>query len=425
MDGVASQQSAQRQRKAKTKLESRSFRDGSIYLFRRANYKTPVWFCRIKVPNSKRYLTHSTRTTDEHQAYAFANDLLNKAIELPTSTQLSSSKSTSSAIKEYVLYIREVEAKRTTNETRAKFLLHVATFFKYTQLDQIGTPQLFNLNMWIRQNSRRGRLSPNTIKRYSTDLKQFFNWCLEKGYLDTFPRFPKVKGEQNRRPHFDKTDWQKLTSCMDEFIKSDFPMVIRHRTMLVNYMMILVNTGIRVGEARGLRWSHIKEIPSRNGSNQAANIVLYVKGKTGAREVVARTADVKIFFKRILEMRLHELEKMKKQFSQEDYVFCNRDGTQIGSFKKSFIALMKYADVGTDLEGNKRTLYSLRHTYATDMLEAGVHQFILAKNMGTSTAMLERHYGHTSNVASAAELTKGSRISDDGQVRALEWLSRI
>jgi len=106
-------------------------------------------------------------------------------------------------------------------------------------------------------------------------------------------------------------------------------MVVRHRTMLVNYMMILVNTGIRVGEARGLRWSHIKEIPSPNASNQAPNIVLYVKGKTGAREVVARTADVKIFFKRILELRLCELEKMKKHFSQEDYVFCNRDGTTI------------------------------------------------------------------------------------------------
>jgi hypothetical protein len=37
----------------------------------------------------------------------------------------------------------------------------------------------------------------------------------------------------------------------------------------------------------------------------------------------------------------------------------------------------------------------------------GVHQFVLAKNMGTSVAMLEKHYGHTSNVASAVELTKG------------------
>jgi len=36
--------------------------------------------------------------------------------------------------------------------------------------------------------------------------------------------------------------------------------------------------------------------------------------------------------------------------------------------------------------------------------------------------MLERHYGHTSNVASAAELTKGSRVTGDGQVRVLEWL---
>lgn len=83
---------------------------------------------------------------------------------------------------------------------------------------------------------------------------------------------------------------------------------------------------------------------------------------------------------------------------------------------------MKYADVQTDFEGNKRSLYSLRHTYATDMLQAGVHQFILAKNMGTSTAMLERHYGHTSNVASSAELTKGGRFKGRSKATAIDWL---
>ena len=62
--------------------------------------------------------------------------------------------------------------------------------------------------------------------------------------------------------------------------------------------------------------------------------------------------------------------------------------------------------------------------YATNLLEGGVHQFILAKNMGTSTAMLERHYGHTSNVASAAELTKSGRCVGKGQVKVLEWIHR-
>ena len=38
-------------RKPKTELESRTFKDGAIYLFRRADYKKPTWFCRVKVPN--------------------------------------------------------------------------------------------------------------------------------------------------------------------------------------------------------------------------------------------------------------------------------------------------------------------------------------------------------------------------------------
>jgi len=67
---------------------------------------------------------------------------------------------------------------------------------------------------------------------------------------------------------------------------------------------------------------------------------------------------------------------------------------------------LKSAGVEIDSHGNKRTIYSLRHTYATFRLQDGVHQFILAWNIGTSTAMLEKHYRHASNVASAAELTK-------------------
>jgi hypothetical protein len=37
--------------------------------------------------------------------------------------------------------------------------------------------------------------------------------------------------------------------------------------------------------------------------------------------------------------------------------------------------------------------------------------------MGTSVAMLEKHYGHTSNVASAAELTKGGNYKSDKKTK--------
>src|SRR4029077_15796094 len=41
-----------------------------------------------------------------------------------------------------------------------------------------------------------------------------------------------------------------------------------------------------------------------------------------------------------------------------------------------------------------RHLYDLRHTYATFALRAGVSVFAVSRFMGSSIAMIDRHYGH-------------------------------
>ena len=55
MDESVSILKAKQPRKPKKELESRSFKDGAIYLFKRADYKKPTWFCltrRCVVPNA-------------------------------------------------------------------------------------------------------------------------------------------------------------------------------------------------------------------------------------------------------------------------------------------------------------------------------------------------------------------------------------
>lgn len=42
----------------------------------------------------------------------------------------------------------------------------------------------------------------------------------------------------------------------------------------------------------------------------------------------------------------------------------------------------------------KRGPYALRHSYATFMLDQGIPIFKVARWMGTSAEMIERHYGH-------------------------------
>jgi integrase len=85
--------------------------------------------------------------------------------------------------------------------------------------------------------------------------------------------------------------------------------------------------------------------------------------------------------------------------------------------------LLDAAGVTEDSHGDRRSIYSLRHTYATFRIQEGVNHYILAKNMGTSVEMLEKHYGHTTNVTSAAELTKGGTFKGDkNRASAIDWL---
>jgi integrase len=61
--------------------------------------------------------------------------------------------------------------------------------------------------------------------------------------------------------------------------------------------------------------------------------------------------------------------------------------------------LLKTAD------GQNRTIYSLRHTYATlAMLEGQVDIHTLSRQMGNSAAMIERHYSESTATLAAERL---------------------
>ena len=107
--------------------------------------------------------------------------------------------------------------------------------------------------------------------------------------------------------------------------------------------------------------------------------------------------------KRILELRMNETGSRP---SGDDYVFASPEGKPIGSFKKSFASLLKSAKVEKDSHGNQRTIYSLRHTYATLELVAGTDIHTLARQMGTSVGMLERHYSKLVPSLKAGQLAK-------------------
>jgi integrase len=167
------------------------------------------------------------------------------------------------------------------------------------------------------------------------------------------------------------------------------------RHLLRDYVLILANTGMRPGtETMNLKWQHITLI-EQNGKKYLA---FNVKGKTGRREILVRHR-VARYLERIKErdddlkdMTLYQiLEK-----GVDKYVFRVDNKDMSTAFGRMFSRLLESIDLLVDKRtDDKRTLYSIRHFYATRALtRTDITPYQLADFMGTSVGMLKAHYGH-------------------------------
>ena len=77
---------------------------------------------------------------------------------------------------------------------------------------------------------------------------------------------------------------------------------------------------------------------------------------------------------------------------------------RLGSIKQSLSELLKAAERLTDHRGARRAAYSFRHFHISQQLVAGVDVFLLTKNTGTSSDMIERFYGQVKLERMAKEL---------------------
>jgi hypothetical protein len=68
----------------------------------------------------------------------------------------------------------------------------------------------------------------------------------------------------------------------------------------------------------------------------------------------------------------------------------------------------------TDHRGMRRTSYSFRHFYISQQIIAGVEVFLLAKNTGTSSAMIERFYADVKLERMSKELRPDWRGRTEG-----------
>ena len=387
-------------------VNQQSFHDGKVVLYQLADRPRKRWLCRLKVPNGTGYVYRGTGTSDLYEARKFADNLYDEMRIKVLSGNAVTGKSFKSVFAEFTEhYPLEASSARRAATVIEVLNAYAVPYFTKQKITDITTAEISRFFDWRRANPKRKTPTNSTIVSEMGKLKVFLDWCVERGHLSNPVIIKKPPIGDKRRPHFNLQNWRKLVRFLREWVKQGkgkSGSVMRDRVMLVNYVLVLGNTGIRVGEARNLRWSDIDTHANHDGSE---SIVLKVRGKTGRRDVVARTLKVQDYLQRIHSLRVAELGKNP---SLDEFIFCHPDGKQIHSFKKGFETLIREAGVEFDPEGERHVVYSLRHTYATFRLQEGVNHYALAQNMGTSVKMLEAFYGHTTNRSMANELMKTS-----------------
>ena len=104
-----------------------------------------------------------------------------------------------------------------------------------------------------------------------------------------------------------------------------------------------------------------------------------------------------------LEKTLDAAAKANNAANHLLFTFSN--GYQPTSLNGAFKRLMRDSGLLQDTNAQNRTLYSLRHTYATfELLRNSTDIHTLSKQMGNSAARIERHYSKLTPTMAADRL---------------------
>jgi len=301
--------------------------------------------------------------------------------------------------------IKEGRGKAIYKDYRFVINKYLIPFFGQYQLSEIKLDTVKDFESW--RISQMGRDPQASTKRthattYNRVISQGRNQNLiAKDY--SVPLLDAHGAPGQTRPAFSKEEIDQLLAFMPSWETHGRSSRTKEmRQLCRSYVEFLIYTGARPGtELRPMRWKHLQW----HWIGQKRYLRVWLSGKTGPRYLIAKHQVVDCL-ERL--MRWHQLPYQNLEQIMEAkldrLIFAFPRGIQPYNFNPQFENLLKECNLLKDISGRNRCLYSLRHTYATFALADGVDIHTLARQMGTSTLMIERHYSKLTPMMAAAKL---------------------
>ena len=302
--------------------------------------------------------------------------------------------------------IKQLDSKKTQlqiyKDYKTVFSNFITPFFKNVEIIDFTTKK-------IRDYFDCQELSITRKNINKTCFKMIFDFLEEEKIVkkNDIPILPKVKTLKiETRDAFNDSDLSIILEHLPNFHevekngrKPNFK-TVEYRKILNEYFIILLETGLRTGEEFiNLRFNDIKK---KKHSYYKDDLLIendnyLVKISKGKTKKYSNGRIIALSSKAINAIvNIAKITQQDKNITIDNFLYSNKliletSFNKIAEFSDIFKQFTDYLKE-SNLINTHYTLYSCRHTFITKRLMEGVDIYLIAKFVGSSVEMIEKHY---------------------------------
>jgi integrase len=414
-------------------MESHSLVGGKVQIYRRENSR--FWQCSASVGGKQR------RTSTKEESLTLAKQIAEDwYLELRGKDRaglLTSEKTFRQAadqfIKEYAIITEGQRSPRWIEGHGIRLRLHLLPFFGDLGVSQVtpGKVQEYRVHRIT------SRLEPNpesksnrpvkdtpparsTIHDEIVTLRQVLKTAIRHGWLDYLPDLSppyKTQGKVVHRAWFSPAEYKQLYEATRAYANKPLHDHYKWNAEQVHdFVLLMANTGLRPDEAKNLQHRDVAIVKDEATGERILEIE--VRGKRGVGYCKSMPSAVRPY-ERLLNRPKPGVTESRRQRQRrrseggeepaplpiQKSLPEPTDPVFPGSHIKLFNGVLARTKLKFDRDNNRRTAYSLRHTYICMRLMEGADIYQIAKNCRTSVEMIEKFYAaHIKNTLDAAAI---------------------
>ncbi|MBQ8749680.1 MAG: site-specific integrase [Clostridia bacterium] len=274
----------------------------------------------------------------------------------------------------------------TTTQNNKYLTVPILDYFGAVKIDKINNrlvQQYIDLRQKTKAKNKDEHLKKSTIKREYSYIRAVLNWAVANDFL-----------QHNRviRVEFNEDDEDFEPTLLNANMVSNVLTKLKQYYYNLYIPVLLCSmTGLRRGEALGLKWENIDFEKNTITINKS---VVQVKGKVFEKNSLKTKSSKRVLFiPRMLKTELLEHKKMNAEL-QSDFVCAN---IFMGEILKPSNLTHKFHDFMKSEFGIEIRLHDLRHSLNQMMFECGIDTTTRAQVLGHSnTKTTDTIYTHNS-----------------------------